>query len=161
LEHGEKTASLNGSTVFEVEDSDEENDDIGENGITNEKKKPKKLPAGPALDLHLSLDVALLLIHTARSALARVAVFDNYPGHYGGRVRDATEELFVELVKALGEGHVQRGFERATAQMRAYKPEGGRTVTTHVAPLLQFFELVHVGDTIASMVQVYFDKELV
>lgn len=30
-----------------------------------------------------------------------------------------------------------------------------------VAPLLQFFELVHIGDTIQSMVQVYFDKELV
>lgn len=30
-----------------------------------------------------------------------------------------------------------------------------------VAPLVQFFELVHIGDTIQSMVQVYFDKELV
>ena len=26
--------------------------------------------------------------------------------------------------------------------------------------MLQFFELVHLGDTIQSMVQVYFDKEL-
>jgi len=26
---------------------------------------------------------------------------------------------------------------------------------------MQFFELVHIGDTIQSMVQVYFDKELV
>lgn len=44
--------------------------------------------------------------------------------------------------------------------MMAYKPaEHGET--TSVAPLLQFFELVHVGDTIQSMVQVYFDKELV
>lgn len=29
-----------------------------------------------------------------------------------------------------------------------------------MAPLLQFFELVHVGDTIQSMIQVYFDKDL-
>ena len=44
--------------------------------------------------------------------------------------------------------------------MTSYKPaehEG----TTSVAPLLQFFELVHIGDTMQSMVQVYFDKELV
>jgi recyclin-1 len=34
-------------------------------------------------------------------------------------------------------------------------------VTASVAPLVQFFELVHIGDTIQSMVQVYFDKELV
>jgi len=42
----------------------------------------------------------------------------------------------------------------------AYKP-ADHEETTSVAPLLQFFELVHVGDTIQSMVQVYFDKELV
>jgi recyclin-1 len=33
--------------------------------------------------------------------------------------------------------------------------------TVAVAPLVQFFELVHIGDTIQSMVQVYFEKELV
>jgi recyclin-1 len=44
--------------------------------------------------------------------------------------------------------------------MKEYKPaeHGG---TTNVAPLEQFFELVHIGDMIQSMVQVYFDKELV
>jgi len=41
--------------------------------------------------------------------------------------------------------------------MMAYKP-ADHEETTSVAPLLQFFELVHVGDTIQSMVQVYFDK---
>jgi recyclin-1 len=43
--------------------------------------------------------------------------------------------------------------------MTAYKP--GEQETNSVAPLLQFLELVHVGDTIQSMVQVYFDKDLV
>ena len=44
--------------------------------------------------------------------------------------------------------------------MHTYKP-AEHEETTSVAPLLQFFELVHVGDTIQSMVQVYFDKDLV
>jgi recyclin-1 len=44
--------------------------------------------------------------------------------------------------------------------MRAYKP-AEHEETTSVAPLLQFFELVHIGDMMQSMVQVYFDKELV
>jgi recyclin-1 len=44
--------------------------------------------------------------------------------------------------------------------MGTYQP-AQHEETTSVAPLLQFFELVHVGDTIQSMVQVYFDKELV
>lgn len=30
-----------------------------------------------------------------------------------------------------------------------------------VAPLVQFFELVHVGDTIGQIIQVFFDKEMV
>lgn len=44
--------------------------------------------------------------------------------------------------------------------MTAYKPAEHQE-TTNVAPLVQFFELVHLGDMIQSMVQVYFDKELV
>jgi recyclin-1 len=49
---------------------------------------------------------------------------------------------------------------RATEQMNTYKP-ADHEVTRSVAPLVQFFELVHLGDTIQSIVQVYFDKELV
>ena len=44
--------------------------------------------------------------------------------------------------------------------MKSYKPDEHEE-TKSVAPLLQFFELVHVGDTMQSMIQVYFDKELV
>lgn len=44
--------------------------------------------------------------------------------------------------------------------MHMYKPDEHEG-TTSVAPLMQFFELVHIGDTIQSIVQVYFDKELV
>jgi recyclin-1 len=55
--------------------------------------------------------------------------------------------------------------------MRAYQPpalseaasdaEKPALASTSVAPLVQFFELVHIGDMIQSIVQVYFDKELV
>ena len=44
--------------------------------------------------------------------------------------------------------------------MKEYKP-AEHSETSNVAPLVQFFELVHIGDTIQSMMQVYFDKELV
>lgn len=44
--------------------------------------------------------------------------------------------------------------------MRTYQP-AEHAETTSVAPLLQFFELAHIGDTIQSVIQVYFDKELV
>ena len=44
--------------------------------------------------------------------------------------------------------------------MHAYRP-AEHEETNGVAPLLQFFELVHIGDTMQSMIQVYFDKEIV
>jgi recyclin-1 len=43
--------------------------------------------------------------------------------------------------------------------MRTYRP-AEHEETTSVAPLLQFFELAHLGDMIQSMVQVFFDKEM-
>ena len=44
--------------------------------------------------------------------------------------------------------------------MMSYEP-AKHEETTSVAPLLQFFELAHIGDTIQSIVQVFFDKEMV
>lgn len=44
--------------------------------------------------------------------------------------------------------------------MKAYNPTQADD-SERVAPLMQFFELVHIGDMIQSMVQVYFDKEVV
>jgi recyclin-1 len=62
------------------------------------------------LDLLLSLDVALELIHADREAMKRVETFTGYPGHYGHRVRDTIEELFVLLLQVVGERHVVKGF---------------------------------------------------
>ncbi|EAU80452.2 f-box protein pof6 [Coprinopsis cinerea okayama7 len=111
------------------------------------------------LDLLLSLDVALELIHENRKALKRVETFEGYPGHYGHRVKDTIEELFILFLQTLAEGHINKGFARATDRMKSYKP-AEHSESKNVAPLEQFFELVHIGDTIQSMVQVYFDKEL-
>ncbi|KAJ7644319.1 exocyst complex component Sec10-domain-containing protein [Roridomyces roridus] len=111
------------------------------------------------LELLLSLDISLELIHADHEALKRVETFAGYPGHYGHRVRDTIEELFILMLQALGGRHINVGFRLATEQMTQYKPEEHQE-TTSVAPLVQFFELVHIGDTIQSMVQVFFDKEL-
>ena len=134
------------------------------------------------LDLLLSLDVALEIIHADRESLKRVETFAGYPGHYGHRVRDTIEEIFILMLQALGDQHVSKGFSqcvshldiinatglrfsfllliRATERMKDYKP-AEHSDTSNVAPLVQFFELVHIGDTIQSIMQVYFDKELV
>jgi len=140
------------------------------------------------LQLLLSLDLTLELIHAARESLKRVETFVGYPGMYGHRVQDTIEDVAVSLLSVLSDRHIRNGFEqyvsppihkalllkfgieifRAITQMHTYQlpaVQGGGEMksptSTSVAPLVQFFELVHIGDTIQSIVQVYFDKELV
>ena len=64
------------------------------------------------MDLLLSLDIALELIHADRECLKRVETFAGYPGHYGHRVRDTIEELFILFLSVLVDGHISRGFGR-------------------------------------------------
>ncbi|KAK8853299.1 hypothetical protein IAR55_004003 [Kwoniella newhampshirensis] len=129
----------------------------------NHSRTPTPLPdeAKPfdRLQMLISLDTALELIQTDRDSLKRAETFARYPGRYGHKVREAIEEIFILMLKAAGDRHIAPGFRIATNQMSTYKP-AEHEETTSVAPLLQFFELVHIGDTIQSMVQVYFDKEL-
>jgi recyclin-1 len=138
----------------------------------------------PTLDQFLSLDVALLLIHAARDPMKRLESFfppppstshkvpmdkqrsnpwsiSGFPGPAGRKLRETLEEIFILLLIAIRERHLEPGFEKAIDKMRQYKPINHDPGTTSaVAPLLGFFELVHVGDTIGSMIQVYFDREM-
>ena len=68
-------------------------------------------PSIDKLDIFLSLDVALELIHADREALKRVDSFSGYPGHYGHRVRDTIEEIFIIMLQAIAGRHVKPGFE--------------------------------------------------
>lgn len=62
------------------------------------------------LDLLLSLDVALEIIHADRESLKRVETFVGYPGHYGHRVHDTIEEIFILMLQTIGERHISKGF---------------------------------------------------
>ncbi|WWC91812.1 uncharacterized protein L201_006759 [Kwoniella dendrophila CBS 6074] len=171
-----------GDVVFEVPDSaeikeksqidddedeviNEKSDDIDELPTSNEKmdntttQDAKEDNSFDKLQLLVSLDTALELIQADRDSLKRAETFAKYPGRSGLHVREAIEEIFILMLKAAGDRHIAPGFRIATNQMSTYKPSEHET-TTSVAPLLQFFELVHIGDTIQSMIQVYFDKEL-
>lgn len=81
---------------------------------------------------------------------------------YGKKVKDAIEEVFIILLQVLSEKHIGRGFGKAMGEMERWRPGvEGEEEEGRVAPLVQFFELVHIGDTIQQMVGVYFDKEMV
>jgi recyclin-1 len=62
------------------------------------------------LQLLVSLDVALELIHADRDALKRAETFASYPGKYGHKVRETVEEIFILMLKAAADRHIAPGF---------------------------------------------------
>jgi recyclin-1 len=91
--------------------SSERGDDTVTPPTTSSSPQPRRLYSYDNLQLLLSLDVTLELIHAARESLKRLEIFVNYPGAPGVRVRETVEEVAGELLGVLGERHVRNGFE--------------------------------------------------
>lgn len=108
-----------------------------------------------------SLEVALSLVHAAKSSLGRAAVFIWLGGQAGGEAREQCESIFVNLLRILGNRHVKPGFDKAVDHLSHYNP---REAVDHnqsgVAPLVTFIELVNVGDLISQMIDVFFEQQL-
>jgi recyclin-1 len=64
------------------------------------------------MQLLLSLDIILELIHADRESLKRIETFKDYTGKYGRKVKDAIEEVFVLLLRAVGDRHIAPGFRK-------------------------------------------------
>lgn len=108
-----------------------------------------------------SIEVALSLVHTAKSSLGRAAKFIKLGGQAGEEAREQCEAIFVVLLKVLGQTHVKNGFIKAVDHLSRYNP---REISNHdqagVAPLVTFIELVNVGDLISQMIDVFYEQQL-
>ncbi|PKS10740.1 hypothetical protein jhhlp_002497 [Lomentospora prolificans] len=108
-----------------------------------------------------SIEVALDLVHAAKSSLGRTAVFIKLGGQSGEEAKEQCATIFVVLLRVLGSGHVKTGFDKAVDHLSQYNP---RAVSDHnqagVAPLVMFIELVNVGDLISQMVDVFYEQQL-
>lgn len=109
-----------------------------------------------------SLEVALHLTHLAKTSLGRAAVFISLGGQAGGEAREQCAQIFVHLLRILGNRHIKPGFDKAVDHLSVYK---AREVTDHssqagVAPLVTFIELVNVGDLISQMIDVFYEQQL-
>ncbi|CAI4210473.1 unnamed protein product [Parascedosporium putredinis] len=108
-----------------------------------------------------SIEVALDLVHQAKTSLGRTAVFIKLGGQSGEEAREQCATIFVVLLRILGVNHVKSGFEKAVAHLSQYNP---RAVNDHnqagVAPLVMFIELVNVGDLISQMIDVFYEQQL-
>lgn len=109
-----------------------------------------------------SIEVALNLVHAAKSSIERAAVFVKLGGQYGIDARKQCELIFILLLQILGNRHIKSGFDQAVDHLSNYKP---REATEHgqsgVTPLVTFLELVNVGDLIQQMVDVFYEQELI
>lgn len=108
-----------------------------------------------------SIEVALDLVHQAKTSLGRTAVFIKLGGQSGEEAREQCATIFVVLLRILGLNHVKSGFDKAVAHLSQYNP---RAVNDHnqagVAPLVMFIELVNVGDLISQMIDVFYEQQL-
>ncbi|PHH64918.1 hypothetical protein CDD81_3775 [Ophiocordyceps australis] len=108
-----------------------------------------------------SIEVALKLVHAAKTSLGRAAVLIPLGGQVGGEAREQCANMFVVLLRILGQRHVHAGFERAVGHLAQYKPrEASSHAEGRVAPLVTFIELVNVGDLISQMVDVFYQEQV-
>ena len=114
-----------------------------------------------------SLEVALNLVHAAKSSLDRAAQFIALGGPAGDSARSQCAAIFVLLMQTIGMRHVKTGFDKAIDHLSHYSPRETNTTVSdssssvQVAPLVTFLELVNVGDLIQQMLDVFFESELV
>ncbi|KAH7318739.1 exocyst complex component Sec10-like protein [Stachybotrys elegans] len=108
-----------------------------------------------------SVEVALKLVHAAKASLGRAALFIRLGGQTGGEAREQCANIFIALLRILGQKHVKTGFDQAVDHLSHYNP---REVSDHnqsgVAPLVTFIELVNVGDLISQMIDVFYEQQL-
>lgn len=108
-----------------------------------------------------SIEVALLLTHTAKACIERASKFVRLGGQTGEEAREQCQAIFTALLQILGNRHIKPGFDKAVNHLSNYNP---RDVSEHqqgVAPLVTFLELVSVGDLISQMVDVFYEQQLV
>ncbi|SNX86324.1 related to RCY1 - F-box protein involved in recycling plasma membrane proteins [Melanopsichium pennsylvanicum] len=129
------------------------------------------------LQLLLSIDTALSLVQVNRESLKRMEAFMVFPSNSsnGRRVEEEMEEVCLSLFQVLGDQHIAPGFRKATEEIKSWNPlsesnprEASKTERAsdgeggaEVLPLVQFFELTHIADTISQLCSVYFSQTLV
>jgi recyclin-1 len=124
-----------------------------------------------------SIEVALNLVHHAKSSLERAAQFIELPGPPGQAARRQCSAIYVSLLQILGTRHVKAGFDKAVDHLSNYNPRQAAATTnlsssssptdstgqeiSRVAPLTTFLELTNVGDLIQQMLDVFFESQLI
>ncbi|KAL8718658.1 MAG: hypothetical protein Q9225_004234 [Loekoesia sp. 1 TL-2023] len=148
------------------------------NGTPSANKSTISLPEPPTTELAakaaimssrlegirslFSIELALNLVHAAKSAIERAAVFYKTQSQFEEDARKQCQLIFVLLLQILGSRHIKAGFDQAVDHLTNYDPkEIQNHGHTEVKPLVTFLELVNVGDLIQQMLDVFYEQEMV
>lgn len=110
----------------------------------------------------LSLETAIELVNSVRLSLQRLEVLQQLD--IGKRIQRTAIRIVVLLFARLTDDHIHPGFSKAREEIASYdftQHDAQASVSDKSAPagpLLLFFELVHIGDTIQQMMQAFFDR---
>ena len=108
-----------------------------------------------------SIEIALNLVHLAKSSIERAAVFMKMGESFAKDARAQCELIFIALLQTLGSRHIKDGFDQAVNHLSHYNPrDGENTKQFGVTPLVTFLELVNVGDLIQQMLDVFYSQEM-
>lgn len=78
------------------------------------------------------------------------------------RVNITCQEMFNDMLNILIEKHIKVGFDTALKRLRTYKPTEFRETNDHTLdPIVNFIELVNVGDLIQQMISLFYREELI
>lgn len=113
----------------------------------------------------LNLNTAVELINVTRLTLQRLETLRDTRTSISSRVQPVIDAAVVTLFSTLVEYHMKPGFKCARDQIATYRPMEhdadapmDSRASAQVTPLVLFFDLVHIGDTIQQMMQVFFDE---
>lgn len=113
-----------------------------------------------ALDKVFSAEVALAVLQGTRASLERILHFQHFSiSAVAAEVAATMQDEFMALVDLLGNDHLRVGFDKALTYLKEYEPaqESGRAI----GPLVIFFELIHLADTIVQMLDIFYKEEMV
>ncbi|AQZ10574.1 RCY1 (YJL204C) [Zygosaccharomyces parabailii] len=128
------------------------------NLITNNLQNIKSL---------VSLDLSCEIIQDAQSRTEEMYKF-HLVENVLEIVKSKCQEIFKSLIDQLGNHHIKPGFEKATDLLQKYNSNDVERVElklegfeTKVEPLVQFTELINIGDIILQMTSIFYKNELI
>ncbi|KAJ2965251.1 hypothetical protein NQ176_g10703 [Zarea fungicola] len=167
---GFSSGSANGSTATTPMPSRPETPSLGRSSPMPGAKAPTDELAAKAAIMAsklegikslCSIEVALGLVHAAKTSLDRASLLIPLGGQVGGEAKEQCSSIFVVLLRILGQRHVKHGFDLAVDHLSHYNPRNvSHSDKTGVAPLVMFIELVNVGDLISQMIDVFYEQQL-